>query len=588
MHLKYSPNKLSKDNNEINLASKITTLIWENWSGKSTILETIMKNQLDRNYWLVISYSSWMNESFTNILKPYINKNKHLTIKWTLEENILCWFYFDKRWASFLIFLSYSLKNNWRVKEFLMNDKNKYLLKDNEPILHFNVKIDDTYISTLKKSLWQHKSLMTSDFHIMLDKLLNSTHNWWKLTVFDNWKWYWGVKDKNNYDFDRQRSFNALILESKYCKDIFWIDKNKILYFLAMLTNKSYFISLKDVILYFNNWISLNDLSDWEFQLLVVYALLDLFDSKNTIFLFDEVDSHLHYKNINTLWEILKSTEWNIITTTHIPDSIINNKIEEIMLVKWWIIDNDNTANSILNRLDNISNKNIFEKIVASNIEYIVLIDDCTDWFIFLEFAKIKLWHSYNHTIEKIHPIKCYSWYKWSPNEIFWQKKLEWIKDFISKNNIFNTKKIFSICDKDEEIVSKIDDNMKYKEYHSWNNIKTQQFGNGWNIYYLSWKRREIENYFLSYTLLNKYWYLDELNAELWKSNILQENKSWDNNKVRDFQAKEIVQKFTQKELNWNFVWKDYNDLKEIIKLIPPEEISEDIEKMYDFIIHKI
>jgi hypothetical protein len=42
-------------------------------------------------------------------------------------------------------------------------------------------------------------------------------------------------------------------------------------------------------------------LSDGEYQLLSIYALIDLFDSENTIFLFDEIDSHLHFNNINKL-----------------------------------------------------------------------------------------------------------------------------------------------------------------------------------------------------------------------------------------------------------------------------------------------
>ncbi|NMV42278.1 AAA family ATPase, partial [Vibrio parahaemolyticus] len=47
--------------------------------------------------------------------------------------------------------------------------------------------------------------------------------------------------------------------------------------------------------------IELDDLSDGEYQLLFLYALIDLFDAPNTLFLFDEADSHLHYKNVEKL-----------------------------------------------------------------------------------------------------------------------------------------------------------------------------------------------------------------------------------------------------------------------------------------------
>ncbi|MCP4523465.1 MAG: ATP-binding protein, partial [Candidatus Gracilibacteria bacterium] len=308
----------------------------------------------------------------------------------------------------------------------------------------------------------------------------------------------------------------------------------------------------------------------------------------NTIFLFDEIDSHLHYRNINKLWENLSYIEGKVITTTHIPDSIINNDISHINVVKDGVIDNDNSANSLINRLGNISDTYLYEKKLASKITNIVLIDDCTDWFIFLKLAKIKKGEEYNSKIEDIQPIKCGSGFNGNPNEIFGEKKLNWINEFILKNNSFNTKNIFSICDKDECPIAKIDDNMKYKEYHSGSDKKNQQFGSGGKIYYLSWKRREIENYFLSHTLLTEYELLEEVNNLLPPVKSITLNNSLDYNEIQTFQAKEVVQKFAQKELNGNNVWKDYNELEEIINRIPATEISEDIAKMYDFIFSKI
>lgn len=601
MNLKYSPNKISKVNKEITLNSKITTLIWENWSWKSAILEKIFGNSFSDKENLIIAYSSWLNESFSKILTGFTDISKDLTISWIskwYKDNIINSFYFNKYWWWILIFLAYSLKNNkdnewikylWKVKSFFNNDKNKYLIQK-EPLLQFHIDIKKWYIDNLEKWYWKEKSLETSDFHIMLDNLLNNVQLWTLRKSERTWDKEMALKlTKNEYDFSKPKRFTSMVLKTENVKDIFSNNKNKILYFLWLLTNKNYFLDVNDIKLYFNNWeIELNDLSDWEFQLLVVYSLLDLFDSTDTTFLFDEVDSHLHYENINKLWEILASIEWKVITTTHIPDSIINNNIKQIKLVKEWLIDIDNTANSLINRLWNISDSYLYEKKLASKIENIVLIDDCTDWFIFLELSKIKKWLNYNNKIESIQPIKCNSWFNWNPNEIFWEKKIDRINDFILKNNSFFTKKIFSLCDKDECPIAKIDDNMKYKEYHTWTNQKTQQFWNWWNIYYLSWKRREIENYFLSYTLLSEYWLLNEVNIELWNSNKLQLNYPWDNDIVRNFQAKEIVQKIAQKELNWKYVWKDYNDLKEIISKIPADEISEDIEKVYDSIISKI
>lgn len=597
MNLKYWPNKIattSDDNFEIIFSDdqNILTLIWENGSWKSTILESILEKKLDLEEWLVIAYSSWLNESFTSVLKPYIDKNKSLTINGDIEvessNRLLNWFYFTKEWAALLIFLAYSLKKKWLVSTFFWDEKQAYLIpKDSDFFIQLDIEIGKTYIKTLEKSEWEHKSLLTSDFHIKLEKLMNN------LRLGTLWNWQkkgkdWSISEKRQYEFEKDGKFTSMVLFSEDVKDIFGTDKDKILNFLWLLTNKNYFLNPQDVKLYFDKGLSLNSLSDGEFQLLIVYALLDIFDSWDTVFLFDEVDSHLHYKNLNILWENLRSIQWKIITTTHIPDSILNNDIAQIRLVREWIIDKDNTPNSLLNRLENISDKNVYEKKVASNIEYICLIDDCTDWFIFLEFAKIKKWTLYDTKIESIHPVKCNSGFKWQPNEIFWWKKLNWIDDFIAKNSNFKTKKIFSICDKDECPIAQIGEDMKFKEYHNGKNSKVQQFWGTWNIYYLSWKRREIENYFLSYTLLSEVWLLEQVNNELGWSQKIQSWNPWDNNWVRDFQAKEIVQMFAQKDLNWNMVWKEYDDLKQIIEKIPANEISDDIEKMYNFIISKI
>ncbi|WP_369686215.1 AAA family ATPase [Photobacterium kishitanii] len=73
--------------------------------------------------------------------------------------------------------------------------------------------------------------------------------------------------------------------------------------FFTQATDNDYFFNRSSMKLEFNNSLSLSDLSDGEYQILFIYALLDLFDSEDTLFLLDEVDSHLHYKNIENLVE---------------------------------------------------------------------------------------------------------------------------------------------------------------------------------------------------------------------------------------------------------------------------------------------
>jgi len=124
---------------------------------------------------------------------------------------------------------------------------------------------------------------------------------------------------------------------------------------------------------------------------LVVYAILDLFDSDNTLFLFDEIDSHLHFLNINKLWSCLSKTKGNVIVTTHIPDSIVSNSFPSIKLVKDGIVDDLYKANAIVNRLNTLSHADFYAKKYASRLTNIILVEDETDWFIFSELIMIKL-----------------------------------------------------------------------------------------------------------------------------------------------------------------------------------------------------
>lgn len=501
MDFTYTPNKANKWNSHFNNTikldqnNKIVTLIWWNGSWKSTILETIFKKYIEDDNLKIIAFSSWQNELFSSIFRNHKKKNK----KYSTEENLeIKSFYFDYSWVRFLVFFATTFKKEWRVRKYLLENNYIKLDENGNDIstrIWFRFRLAQSYINKIlneydREAKWE-----------FIEKLYRNTlyHKYLELFIQNQFDKDYDFLDNPEKIIKKFTWFN-----SKDFIDLFWNNINEVFTFLAHATNWwEYNIDLETTDLLFENYIEFKYLSDWEYQLLAIYGILDLFDSNDTVFLLDEVDSHLHYKNINKLWENLSSIQWKLITTTHIPDSIINNEIKQIKVVKDWIIDDDNTVNSLINRLWNISDTYLYEKKLASKVENIVLVDDCTDWFIFKELAKIKKWSNYDDKIEWVQSIKCNSWFNWNPNEIFWEKKLNWINEFILKNNSFKTKKIFSLCDKDECPIAKIDDDMKFKEYHTWDNKKTQNFWSWWNIYYLSWKRREIENYFLSYTLLN-------------------------------------------------------------------------------------
>lgn len=553
----------------------IITLIWENGSWKSSILEAVLEKWLSLDNGIFISYSSGLNESFSWILNPYLEKNKKLTISGLDEENEI-WlngFYFNKSWVWLLIFLAYSIKGSWLVRKFFQNEKNEYLIKDGEPFIQFNIQVQKYYIEKLKQAVGEHKSLETTDFHNMLDKLLNNL-SLWTLWTHKNWKKSWNISEKREYDFEKSKKLTSMILKSEDVKDIFWNDAKMILYYLGMLTNNTYFLDIKDVQLYFSDFITLNSLSDGEFQVLMVYALIDLFDTDDTVFLFDEIDSHLHYRNINKLWNVLKSQiKWKVITTTHIPDSIMNNSVKSIKLVENGKINGDKTIAGILDRLDSLSDKKIYEMRILRKVENFVLIDDEVDWLIFQKLIKKKLGEDASEKIKNITCIKKTS-SRNTTHEILWKWKLQFVEEFfkVNKWKENEVKNIFLICDRDSTPLNEIKDdlqvniNREYSKYKACQGVKT---------HLLCWKRLEIENYLLSKPLLQKNNCFPHYDySKLWSFDWLED--------IATLDCKQITHPL------YKDGWFNEEKLDKIISKIPSEEISGDIEKMYNFIIWKI
>ena len=103
--------------------------------------------------------------------------------------------------------------------------------------------------------------------------------------------------------------------------------------------------------------------------------------------------------------------------------------------------------------------------------------------------------------------------------------------------------------------------------------------------YLLAWKRREIKNYLLSYTALAHHNLLGQINnGDIAQRNHLQPNNPGDNDDIRRLNVKDIINPL----INTDGEGLDPVKLQAYIDLIPPEEISEDITNMYNFIIGKL
>ncbi|MCC7866264.1 ATP-binding protein, partial [Escherichia coli] len=179
--------------------------------------------------------------------------------------------------------------------------------------LTLTVRVNSAYVNRVKMALAQEEqsienTLRYSAYHRTLESFINNIVN-------------------ADYDFESPLEAQEILLTHsnffnpsfEEAEDSFF---DPIITFFTQAADNDYFIIKPSLQLEFKNNIELNDISDGEYQVLFLYSLLDIFDSPNTLFLLDEIDSHLHYKNIELLWHRLHSINGYAITTTHLLDSI--------------------------------------------------------------------------------------------------------------------------------------------------------------------------------------------------------------------------------------------------------------------------
>ena len=594
MELVIPKNKIYNHPQTLQLDSSVMTFVGENGCGKSAILESIFTKYLDdnQNETRLITFSSGNNESFSSIFKNSIRSKQRFVINNFDDEekfeNAINAFYFDEDWVRFLIYFATALKRDGKVIEFL---KSKNLVDVNDQGVDITTKIgfpfrirkyyNDKIINAVKQEAedleYEAKSIRKTFFHQYLTKLTEHIHS-------------------NEFDFEEEDS--RVVKSWKWFKAedaaiVLGTDTNKIFSFLAWASLYDNFIFRDECGLYFKNDLELNQLSDGEHQLLAIYALIDLFDSDNTLFLLDEVDSHLYYKNIEKLWNVFGTISGKVITTTHSADSIILNEFSNIKLVEKGKIENEIVANKILDRLESLSAGGNYKLSVAGKVKYLALVEDYFDWFVFTELCKKKVPDFDLNVMQQIHYIKCSSGYQ-NSSQRFGNSKLDWIESFKREHANPKTKSIFLICDRDNLSSADISDNglvVNSTPAGRSNTIRLRGPDNK-TAYLMSWKRREIENYLLSHTMLSVHGKLGEVNSNLAPVNQLVSGNSCDNDHVRDLDVKTMLQPLYLKDgvttMPTDESGVDYNKLSAIIGQIPENEISEDILNAYIFIKGKI
>lgn len=609
MELVIPANKIYNQTQTLTLDSNVMTFVGENGCGKSAILESIFQKYLlnIQEETDLFAFSSGNNESFSSIFQNNLRNIEKLVVDdltYNEEEeettqrinNAINTIYFDRSWVRFLIFFATSLKKYVEPEDVDENNKSGRVIDylkskglvdvDQQGIditthIGFPFRIRKSYnykiINAKEKEAIdpEFPSIRRTFLHQYLVKLTEYLFT--------------------DYDFDIEEEESRIVKTWRWfrAKDgalVLGNDTNKIFTFLAWASNYDHFIFKEDCELKFKGNIELNHLSDGEHQLLAIYAMMDLFDSEKSLFLLDEVDSHLYYRNIQKLWDVFSLISGKVITTTHSADSIILNEFSNIKLVEKGKIESDTVANKILDRLESLSSGGNYKLSVAGKVKYLVLVEDYYDWFIFIELCKIKIPNFNLNILQQIHYIKCSSSYE-NTTQRFGNSKVDWVESFNKHHKKDSeTKHIFLICDKDELPITDILDSGLIKDKRR-SQISLNGAGNKF-AFLMSWKRREIENYLLSFTMLNAQGKLDAVNQLLPPANQITGHNLNDNDNIRNLDVKSLIQSLYLKDNIGTIVGDeggiDYNKLTDIIAQIPADEISIDIENVYKFIIGKI
>ncbi len=590
MELTLPPNSLHDQPQTLNI-NKVATLIGENGSGKSSILHSIFKKQIEEpsGTLQLICATSGQNENFSTFFERRLAS---LRSRKDISDIDFSSLFFTQKDVRFLTFLAYTFKSSGLVFNFVNSHK---AFKDQVSVkLRLKISVPDTYIKNVQQEQiaeakdYEHPSIRKRPFNQRLDAFLEKIETLPDLdALLEKGK---GLK-----------STEVEVTNEKFF-DVFDGSRVDAIKFLIEGSYNEYFFSASESLLYLTDNIEFSLLSDGEYQFLFVASLIDLFDSTSSLFMFDEVDSHLHHKNVELLWDILSKTKGKVITTTHLVDSIAENDFESLFLVENGQIKNEQKSQKLLERLKVLSKSKVVELEIASKLKNICLIDHYNDWKIFEILVKRKGldWSP----LSLINPIAMSSGYN-AAGDCFGASKIKWVIELGEMKNYLreckaekNGKKpplhdpkvtnIFLICDRDELPAANIHAESGVKvigvDYPDKYNIGSP-CPEKMNIHLLTWKRREIENYLLSYSALTHFEVIDAINSDqLAQGFHLREGDSGDNDGIRMLDVKHIVNPLIETP----GIGKDLTKIESYISHMKPEEISEDITNMYHFIIGKL
>ena len=575
---------------------KVATFIGGNGSGKSTILKSIFDEKLKPGSTLyqsykIVCFSSGQNESYSFDFSRYLTEERSKRNALNLD----C-FYYDKSWSKLLIFLATCTKSDGLVRTFLR--QNGYVTEsdldeDQSTELSFNVKVDKAYTNLVQQSLEDENNgeqnvFTNRAYHRTLYNFINAIvhqeddYNFESPIEQQRVEFKQETLSRISFETDQQESFDSMVM------------------FFTQAADNDYFVVKNSFELSFSasdGRLNLEDLSDGEYQILFLFSLLDLFDSENTLFLFDEADSHLHYRNIDRLWDVFEYISGRVITTTHLLDSIAKSGIGRLRVIERGEVKSEAKLQYIASRLRDLSKISNTKFQALSLFPNVVLIDDENDWEIFKLLALRKLAtqedqeYEIKNKLKNFIAVKCESSYQ-SRDEDFGFSKLRYLNSFASylDGHAHNTKNVFLVCDRDELPLASIGTDECSLLLQGENG--TRSFNRGQlNSHLLSWRRREIKHYLISATAmdedigtLNRIFNLGPL-SQLSRGNSGDTDTSGMFNSQLACLPSETVKGLVEKYIDVEDIGFCSAKAKAYISKIPRDEISEDIVCLYEYLV---
>jgi ABC-type cobalamin/Fe3+-siderophores transport system ATPase subunit len=589
---------------------KIATFIGGNGSGKSSILKSIFDEKLKTDSTLyqgykIVCFSSGQNENYSESFARYLKTERKAKRALSLD----C-FYYDKSLAKLLIFLSSTSNQNGLVRRFLK--QNNYIVEsefdeDESTKISFDVQVDKVYSDLVKQA---RRDEANGSDDVITNKAYHQTLSNFINTLVDE-----------NYDFSEPLALKTIQLSQNTMSNVsFETDEqtsfdSKIMFFTQAADNDYFivkssfaieFLKVPEVDSVEKNVLRLEDLSDGEYQLLFLYALVDLFDRDNTLFLFDEADSHLHYKNIDQLWSTFHNIGGKVITTTHLLDSISKAGINKLKVVEGGLIQNNDSAFRLTQRLEALSEVQSIQFKLVSMYPNVVLMDHAHDWEIFKILVIRKLGvdeESTKNILQALSGFICLSVSSGYKEEYekkkFADNKIIWLSNFENHYKYLDcsTRNVFMICDRDDypiNLIGTSKNSLIVKKHELFKpkkakNKKKQNSNSLSSTSLLSWKRREIKHYLLSHTALKDL--RENFNSKLHPHEQLKANNNADKEDNGDFNdslaklSSELVKDIIDPFVNIDGKGFCVEKTQDFVSRIPKEEISDDIVEMYNYLM---